>query len=26
LKYDPQAAADATERTKDFLAKHLGAR
>jgi dienelactone hydrolase len=24
LKYDPQAAADATERTRDFLAKHLG--
>jgi dienelactone hydrolase len=26
LKYDPQAAADATDRTKDFLAKHLVAR
>ena len=26
LKYDPQAAADATERTRDFLAKYLAAR
>jgi dienelactone hydrolase len=26
LKYDPQAAADAIGRTKDFLAKHLAAR
>jgi len=25
LKYDPQAAADATERTRDFLAMHLAA-
>ena len=26
LKYDPQAAADATGRTREFLAGHLAAR